>query len=67
MNYQTISTESLKKELKQLQSYLRWSRMLVSVEGGWMMWDSEKEARVEKQVYDIEAELRRRETEKTWI
>lgn len=67
MNYGAFSTEKLRKELKQGRAWLQWSRNLVSIQGGWMMWDGDAEERMEEKVRSIEAELSKREKDKVWI
>lgn len=53
----------MKKHLKQKKNWLKWSQNLVTMQGGWIMWDGDAEERVEREVRAIESELNKRENE----
>ncbi len=56
--YDAYTDEQLRDALKEGEIYLRWSRNL------WIVWDDDKQDRVEKQVGDITRELRTRQAAK---
>lgn len=60
MNYGSLSTERLEKELKQQKAWLRWAETASSAPELWKLEIKEK-------IADIEAELSLRKKELAWI
>lgn len=60
MNYGALSTEKLKKELKQQKAWLRWAETANAAPDLWKLEIKEK-------IAGIEAELSLRKKEPVWI
>lgn len=60
MDLSKFDTETLKNELKNANDWLQQSRSLVSKPGGWMLWDGDREEKVEKMAKEISLEIEKR-------